>query len=49
MILKGASASTAIAVRRIEGADLSRHVTGKFDADADADFADEYNLEVCST
>ena len=23
---------------------MSRHVTGKFDADADADFSDEYNL-----
>ena len=23
---------------------MSRHVTAKFDADADADFADEYNL-----
>ena len=26
------------------GGDMSRHVTAKFDPDADADFADEYNL-----
>ena len=26
------------------GGDMSLHVTAKFDADADADFADEYNL-----
>ena len=25
---------------------MSRHVTAKFDADADADFADEYNLRL---
>ena len=29
---------------RREGGDTSRHVTSKFDADADADFANEYNL-----
>ena len=29
---------------RREGGDTSRHVTSKFDADADADFSDEYNL-----
>ena len=30
-----------------EGGDTSRHVTSKFDADADADFANEYNLRHC--
>ena len=32
---------------RWEGGDTSRHVTSKFDADADADFANEYNLWHC--
>ena len=43
------SAGTPIAGRwtdleQREGGDMSRHVTAKFDADADADFANEYNL-----
>ena len=31
-------------IPRGERGDMSRHVTAKFDADADADFANEYNL-----
>ena len=37
-------AGTHPGIPRGERGDMSRHVTAKFDPDADADFADEYNL-----